>query len=278
MEPDYPAAHSMDTCFFAIDRDGHVACFDTGEAGAVPINALSGPDESTNRQLLALPRVPVLQDLQGHILPGRSKGISAHYGLRGSPHPILLFLSSLDPVREAIASGLGVQVPATEGSAVVLRELPEDLARTLHETNACLACVWHFDDVEDEEIGISDWATRGLFYYGHITENWISGPYGRERQPAQPIHVDQLPPQLRAAVKAMRFESLCFAETPLVQPVEHATCESWECAYVDAQYTTIRPIPGKEAEYVGAYEQLPKIAGHLRVEPPAGNKAADADE
>jgi hypothetical protein len=34
---DFPAAHSMDTTWFAVDRDGHVAVFDSGEAGAVPV-------------------------------------------------------------------------------------------------------------------------------------------------------------------------------------------------------------------------------------------------
>jgi hypothetical protein len=34
--PDFPAAHSMDTTWFAIDRDGHVGVFDTGETGPVP--------------------------------------------------------------------------------------------------------------------------------------------------------------------------------------------------------------------------------------------------
>ena len=32
---DYPAAHSMDTTWFAVDRCGHVAIFDSGEEGAV---------------------------------------------------------------------------------------------------------------------------------------------------------------------------------------------------------------------------------------------------
>ena len=36
---DFPAAHSMDTRWFAIDRDGHVALFDSGEGGAVPETA-----------------------------------------------------------------------------------------------------------------------------------------------------------------------------------------------------------------------------------------------
>jgi hypothetical protein len=33
---DYPAAHSMDTTWFAVDRNGCVAAFSSGEAGAVP--------------------------------------------------------------------------------------------------------------------------------------------------------------------------------------------------------------------------------------------------
>jgi hypothetical protein len=36
METDYPAAHSMDTTFFAIDAAGHVAVFESGENGHVP--------------------------------------------------------------------------------------------------------------------------------------------------------------------------------------------------------------------------------------------------
>lgn len=34
--PDFPAAHSMDTEWFATDADGNVAIFWSGEEGAVP--------------------------------------------------------------------------------------------------------------------------------------------------------------------------------------------------------------------------------------------------
>lgn len=46
MDADYPAAHSMDTEWFAVDRCGHVALFQSGEAGAMPLSAsvLTGPD------------------------------------------------------------------------------------------------------------------------------------------------------------------------------------------------------------------------------------------
>ena len=33
---DYPAAHSMDSTWFAVDADGNIAVFDTGEGGCVP--------------------------------------------------------------------------------------------------------------------------------------------------------------------------------------------------------------------------------------------------
>jgi len=44
-DDDFPAAHSMDTDWFAVDKCGHVALFKSGEAGAVPLGAsiLSGP-------------------------------------------------------------------------------------------------------------------------------------------------------------------------------------------------------------------------------------------
>ena len=43
MEPDFPAAHSMDSSWYAIDKNGHVALFDTGAGGAIPNGAYS-PD------------------------------------------------------------------------------------------------------------------------------------------------------------------------------------------------------------------------------------------
>lgn len=43
MEPDYPAAHSMDTVWFAVDDQGYVARFSTGENGHVP-RQMRAPD------------------------------------------------------------------------------------------------------------------------------------------------------------------------------------------------------------------------------------------
>jgi hypothetical protein len=42
MGEDFPAAHSMDTEWFAVDRDGQVAFFRSGENGSVPDGAQEG--------------------------------------------------------------------------------------------------------------------------------------------------------------------------------------------------------------------------------------------
>ena len=39
MDTDFPAAHSMDVSWFAVDQDGHVAYFQSGENGTVPVKA-----------------------------------------------------------------------------------------------------------------------------------------------------------------------------------------------------------------------------------------------
>lgn len=50
---DVPAAHSMDTEWFAVDANGHVAIFDTGEDGALPIAAANlGGDATAAHQLV----------------------------------------------------------------------------------------------------------------------------------------------------------------------------------------------------------------------------------
>lgn len=273
MEPDIPIGHSMDTCFFAIDRDGHVAIFDTGEAGAVPAQALSGEGaDSVRQQLTALPAVAAIHERQGRVTPNHPSEFNEHRGSFGFPYPVLMFLASLDPVKDEIAAGHALQVQASEGVAVMFPEMSEALAKRLHDSGACRGCSWYFHS--DEEEGYApDLSRRGVFSYAHLTENWISGPYGLVRRPAQPIHIDQLPPRLREAIKAMRFDSLSFAETIYVQPIEHTECISWETAYLDVSGKHIRPIPGREDEYADAYEELADRDDNIEVEPPPGQQA-----
>ncbi len=42
---DFPAAHSMDTEWYAVDSEGNVGHFRTGEAGAAPVSAVGNQEE-----------------------------------------------------------------------------------------------------------------------------------------------------------------------------------------------------------------------------------------
>lgn len=61
-EEDYPAAHSMDTTWFAVDKDGSVAIFNSNETGAVP--CAHSREQSDGEEFFAH-----LAKLQGENLP-----------------------------------------------------------------------------------------------------------------------------------------------------------------------------------------------------------------
>ncbi len=276
MEADFPAAHSMDTTWFAVDRDGHIALFETGESGAVPSCAFGGDEAYAliERLVGLLPRCQAAFDLAGRRTPGLGMEGDEHQAAgTGMDYPVLMFLKSLDPVKEALASGQAVQVPGGDRLAVTFQHLPADLSRRLHEAGACLGCFFQFGRTDE---GTFDPAGRGLFEYTHLTENWISGPYGRVARPLKPLHVDQLPPDVRELVKRMRFDKLSFAEAAHVQPVEHTECVSWEAAWLDGTGKKVRPMPGREEDYADAVSELDDLADEgIDFEPPPG---AEGDE
>src|SRR4051794_40197499 len=99
-EDDYPAAHSMDTGWFAVDRDGHVAYFYSREAGAVPAEARREEPTATLHELEALvsPTEPIyelrgrsgIREVEGHHLSLLADG--RRPVLRDDPWSVLLFV------------------------------------------------------------------------------------------------------------------------------------------------------------------------------------------
>jgi hypothetical protein len=265
----------MDTEWFAVDRDGCVGFFRSREAGAVPEAALSGgaANQALQRLSTLLPRVEVLHDRQGRCQPHPTQRQHHDMYLESFPTGFLMFVASLDVLREDIAAGRAVPVGALEGAAVLWPTLSAARYAELHAAGTCQGCSWWFQQIEE---GLSEHGGRlGLFSYTHLTENWISGPYGRIEVPRQPIHVDQLPPDLRRLVKGLRLDDLTFRETTYIQPIEHAACASWESAYLDVTCKRIRPVPGKENEYADAYSEMRDYTTEFEVELPP--EAPDED-
>jgi len=241
VETDYPAAHSMDSAWFAVDKDGHIAHFSTGEAGARPFDAVAVDDPEAVIEELAklMPRTEVVYELHGNILPG-PLGRNGHHDLTwaSGQEEGLFFLRSLEPIRKEIASGAAVEVPGHGGLAVIIRKPSKAFIKRLHDANLCLGCCFHWQrDEEDESPPV---ASLGLFDYGHLCENWISGPYGLEERPRQPLHIDQLPPHLRREMQHVFYRDFCFAKRVHIQPIEYEQCPSWQSAYLSSDGLHIR--------------------------------------
>lgn len=149
--------------------------------------------------------------------------------------------------------------------AVCFPVLSEATYRRLHDSGACLSCF-------DNSLGYADLPERlGLFHYEHPDDLYIPEPYGRWGTPQRPLHIDELPDEIREMIRRARFDGVRFAETDRVQPVEHARCMTWKAvAYLGADGRSVRPIPGEEEGYRKEYKQLSESVD-VPVEPPAGS-------
>jgi hypothetical protein len=197
MDNDYPAAHSMDTTWFAVDQAGHIGRFDSGEDGHVPQEAFDtgqvGFDPETGDA------TDVTVELWQLRHPGQPE--SAWWKLHG-------------------------------------KKLANEL---------------------------------GVFCYEYGEELIHIAPYHLSGAPRSPLHVDQLPPELRQLCKRIRFENVNFADAEMVQPAEQFRCTCWyeeaRVAYLCSDGKTVRPIPGLEhrfADFCKQFRQeIPKMAKKL---------------
>lgn len=256
---DYPAAHSMDTTWFAVDRDGHVAVFESGEPGAVPVEAMDGSQgydvlekleglQATGDAVL-LPPVPVWPEADEHeVNPDYTKIAVFH-------------LRSAAAVADELARGTARRVAGEGGEAVRVEGVTPELFARLHASGECLGCQASMDQYRDEDDRPSP-AARGLYEYSHPCD--IAGPYRLEVKPSRPIRLEDVPPEAREHM--VRFDGR-FEETRLIQPLAIWPCESWGAAWLDVDRRTVRPVAGMEEAYPEELEWLRKIPG-LKLDPP----------
>jgi hypothetical protein len=249
----------MDTTWFAVDRDGRVAAFESGEAGAVPTDAYLGEDYPPLEEL------PVTGEAI-RIAPAPAwKHEYVHRVRGGVPHAAVFHLCDEAALAAEVAAGAAVRV-RSEGSAAFRLEAPEAaLVDRLHASGACLGCSPAFD-----EDGDAIAATRGLYVYEHVAENWIAGPYRLVAKPARPATLEVLPEDVRE--KAVRFDGR-FDETGLLHPMALGPCESWEPAWIDLDGVTVRPVPGHEDDYAEQVSELAEAEPGLVFDPPPAPQA-----
>lgn len=264
MVADYPAAHSMDTSWFAVDKEGHVACFDTGEEGLMP-NCAGTQDHEAIAQWLGESALaggmPVGQ--RSRALRRSGQGEHCTQAAKRPPGPVIFFLTAEEAalnvaMRHRARFAHSVAGPA----AVILDRVPRTLATQLHRDGVCRGCY----PLEELEV------------FSYSCHDYGPFPYQRDVTPSLPLHLDQLPPGLRQAVQLVAFDALLFADAPKVQPAEFFPCHTWGecCFYIAADGRHLRPMKGMEREYRQLYDsgQLQEFgfSEEIVIEPPTTKK------
>ena len=163
---DFPAAHSMDTAWFAVDSQGRVANFETDENGAVPGSWLGGVDTAYDIADLLFAR-----DLRARFLRGEVTGhvgTSSAFILTSDPSALL----ELDPTsRVSLVVAGSPAVVLMDGVRVPFEHIPGVLASV----------------AEPRDLELS---TLGIYQYEH---DGVPGSYVCTGVPSSPIQLDALP-------------------------------------------------------------------------------------
>ena len=263
---DFGAAHSMDTTWFAVDRDGHVAVFDSGEPGAVP-EACAAYGQYDDDAVEALTRLPETGDAR------LDPGALVHPGLRAGARPPRRKIPFLRPDASASdeeASYLVVDEAAT--AEQLASRVPGAIARPLAEHDFTVvrfsvpkddaaAAIAAWNDVLREAYAsawlVTGWwpfgselalSRRGVFAYrAHDDRFNAAEPYGRVLLPDAPIALDDLPPSARDVLRARPRLDVSFAADRYVQPAELVPCATWQSAlYLASDGRTVRMLPGAD--------------------------------
>lgn len=249
-DPDFPAAHSMDTEWFAVDDDGHVAVFDSGEGGAVPRGIEEGARD----------------DLAERICFDHGDWLWSQAAMRGlharasRDHEIIAFVRAdrrdrLRPPRRAgrpFQDMDGLLVPASWWSWG--EPSHQDLA-LLHSSDACAGCFAMNNDF---------WGRLGIFEYECPQD---VSPYVRTGAPARPLDLVDLPPPLRDLLGRARIPGARFAEAAAIQPLEHLACATWQAEGffdLDGTYHPLSEASTAVAEWPSLREPSLSAAGPWR--------------
>lgn len=248
-DEDFPAAHSMDTEWYAVDADGNVGHFRTGEAGAAPNSAMEDYDDDRSvadviraiaaqggveyevDDLVAMPGGPVFDYAWQ-----ANRYQTASFSDSAACYCILMQLASA-----SVLNGLQQSAPGIIGRLLGRRAEPVTLNRIgnakyiLGYTDGPLPIGTLQQWIQDGSV-LKAWVNHplssariGIFEYEHgdVFENWIAGLYLREGVPIRPLKLEQLPEAVQHMFESTRFAKRSFARDAAIDPREAGECSSW---------------------------------------------------
>jgi hypothetical protein len=237
---DFPAAHSMDTTWFAIDADGYVGILNSGEGGAMPEDLTPFHPESIqfqsdlleilaadNGKLIDRSAVDIDFILESASLKNSKKEIrkleklSKERGFIFSLYRLFVVASSPDVISQL------------QKQSQFVIELYHDDSQSVFYTNNC-GLDWLKDAVESGSItGFTEdipleFNLNLLGWYVYDRDGSSPTPYDRQRSPNKPINLEDLPTTIVQKMRITELPNIRFAETEAIQPIEHMPCRTWQ--------------------------------------------------
>lgn len=233
---DFPAAHSMDSQWFAVDASGRVAMFDTDEPGPAPaVDGVWCDQGLRHAALRELAEAGLAYDCADLLPAGRVARqkdawrstpapepfeLSAHGTSAGGwLHSCLVWVTSdsaWDRLAERAGEALRLHVPGLEG-VVGHGDLALEPLRALKAEGRLRSLL------SEHELELTRF---GLFEYDYRGGGEGKDPYDRTGVPRQALREDALPAEVREKVAGLRLP-VDFAKDAKVQPRDHVKCTSW---------------------------------------------------
>ena len=229
MQPDFPAAHSMDTDWFAVDRNGHVAICSSGEPGPVPVGIELQQD--------------IWEALDGLLLGSAAAFFGRHYTGEDWPYSLAMLLpEEFDLNRladlKSLKRGAVIHVRNERLVPVVINALDDPGIKELHESSVCRGCTAPID--EHFSAGLLN-----LYRYD-AGDRYRNGPYERAVVPSAPVRFAQLPSAIQQLMHPIVFPHVSFADAAVFQPIEHMPCQTWGDAATGRHRGGRPPVPVHE--------------------------------
>ena len=214
----------MDTTWFAVDADGNIGVFVSGEAGAVPTGAgIAISSAGHDLDTYPLDVLRFARRLSVELPSELPSGAEAEAGRRA--------VVVIDRAREEATQtyrdhgGIGPFERALGDALWVVREAEPRIVATRDPLDAAGASALRADAsaigwVEDREL--YDWlddGDTGVFAWSN-QDYEAAGSYVRSAAPSDPIRLDELPPDTRDAIARARLPT-SFAGSDELQLADH---------------------------------------------------------
>jgi len=263
----------MDATWFAVDRDGHIGVFDSGDPGAVPAEVNDTIGQSDDEVLEGLEPLPIIGEprfeLSGMFHPGLRSGALPERRVLPRGWPLIdemqsLLLSDESLLTPEVLALPGLEVGRAGQFVLVSLEPTTELAqndprwtvwdqfkRVVYAGPFCISSI----ALMDPQLAV---ARRGLFAYcAHdarfdrpgLYDQPLPEPYGLVFTPKRPLRLDEAARPLRNVLATRARLNVAFASSPYIQPAELVPSVAWGegVVYLASDGCTIRPFPATQA-------------------------------